>query len=130
VEPWECLLGYTGLQLLFGMLPGAANLATPKLDTTVQFALFISLLTGFVFGTIPAMKASRSLADAVKEEVRTTARSRERVTVANALPRRSRCIFLGSVESHDDQSNLSSYSVPPSVDGLAAATVLSNGSSR
>jgi len=80
-------LGYAGLQFLFGMLPGAANFVTPKLDATVfLFALFISLATGIVFGTIPAMKASRaSVAEALKEEARTTGRSRRRVTVANAL---------------------------------------------
>jgi predicted permease len=80
-------LGYAGLQFLFGMLPGAANFVTPKLDATVfLFALFISLATSFVFGTIPAMKASRaSVAEALKEEARTTGRSRRRVTVGNAL---------------------------------------------
>ncbi len=80
-------LGYAGLQFLFGMLPGAANFVTPKLDATVfLFALFISLATGIVFGTIPAIKASRaSVAEALKEEARTTGRSRRRVTVANAL---------------------------------------------
>ncbi len=80
-------LGYAGLQFLFGMLPGAANFVTPKLDATVfLFALFISLATSFVFGTIPAMKGSRaSVAEALKEEARTTGRSRKRVTVANAF---------------------------------------------
>ena len=80
-------VGYAGLQLLFGTLPGAANFVTPKLDATVfGFALIISLATGFVFGTIPAIKASRaSVAEALKEEARTTGRSRRRVTIANAL---------------------------------------------
>ncbi len=59
----------------------------PKLDATVfVFALFISLATGFLFGTIPAFKASRaSVAETLKEEARTTGRSRKRVTLANAL---------------------------------------------
>ena len=76
-----------GLQALFGTLPGAANFVTPKLDGTVfLFALIISLATGFVFGTIPALKASRAnVAEALKEEARTTGRSRRRVTIANAL---------------------------------------------
>jgi predicted permease len=80
-------LGYGGLQFLFGTQPSAANFVTPKLDRTVfLFALFISLATGFVFGTIPAMKSSRtSVAEALKEEARTTGGSRRRVTIANAL---------------------------------------------
>ncbi|HEY1340728.1 MAG TPA: ABC transporter permease [Bryobacteraceae bacterium] len=80
-------LAYAGLQGLFGMLPSAANFATPKLDTTVfLFALAVSLATGFLFGTIPAIKASRaSVAEALKEEARTTGRSRRRVTIGNAL---------------------------------------------
>jgi predicted permease len=80
-------VAFAGLQALFGTLPGAANFVTPKLNATVfLFALIVSLATGFVFGTIPAIKASRtSVAEALKEEARTTGRSRRRVTVANAL---------------------------------------------
>ncbi len=56
------VVAYAGLQLLFGMLPGAANFVTPKLDTSVlAFALAVSLATGLVFGAIPAFKASRSV---------------------------------------------------------------------
>lgn len=80
-------VGYAGLHLLFGALPSSANFITPKLDGTVfVFALFISLATGFLFGTIPAFKASRaSVSETLKEETRTTGRSRQRVTLANAL---------------------------------------------
>jgi predicted permease len=80
-------IGYAGLQLLFGMLPSAANFAQPKFDGVVfVFGLLISLATGFIFGTIPAFKASRaSVADALKEDARTTGRSRRKVTLANAL---------------------------------------------
>jgi len=80
-------VAFVGLQALFGTLPGAANFVTPKLDGTVfLFALLVSLATGFVFGTIPAIRASRaSVAEALKEEARTTGRSRRRVTIANAL---------------------------------------------
>jgi predicted permease len=79
--------GYAGLRFLFGMLPGSANFITPKFDATVfVFALAVSLATGFVFGAIPAFKASRaSVADVLKEESRTSGRSRRRVTLANAL---------------------------------------------
>jgi macrolide transport system ATP-binding/permease protein len=80
-------IAYAGLHLLFGALPGSSNFIAPKLDATVfAFALFISLATGFLFGTIPAFKASRtSVAETLKEEARTTGASRRKVTVANAL---------------------------------------------
>jgi len=81
------LIAYAGLHLLFGALPSSANFIAPKLDANVfAFALFLSLATGFLFGTIPAIKASRaSVAETLKEEARTTGRSRKRVTLANAL---------------------------------------------
>jgi predicted permease len=80
-------LAYGGLQLLFGQLPGWANFPTPKLDVTVLvFMLLVSLATGFLFGIIPAWKASRQdVAEALKESGRTAGRSRRRVTMANAL---------------------------------------------
>lgn len=81
------LIGYAGLHLLFGALPSSANFVRPKLDGTVlAFALFISLATGFLFGTIPALKASRAnVAETLKEEARTAGRSRRKVTLANVL---------------------------------------------
>jgi predicted permease len=80
-------IAYAGLQLLFGVLPSAANFVAPKFDATVfVFALVISLATGFLFGAIPAFKASRaSVAETLKEESRTAGRSRRKVTLANAL---------------------------------------------
>ncbi len=80
-------LAYAGLQFLFGRLPGSANFPTPKLDAAVfLFALIVSLATGFLFGTIPALKASRAnVAEALKESGRTAGRSRRRITLANAL---------------------------------------------
>jgi hypothetical protein len=80
-------IGYAGLQLLFGMLPASANFVAPKLDATVFiFALVISLATGFLFGIVPAFKASgTSVAETLKEEARTTGRSRRRLTLASAL---------------------------------------------
>lgn len=80
-------IAYAGLHLLFGALPSSANFVAPKLDVTVfVFALFISLLTGFLFGTIPAVKACRaSVAETLKDEARTMGRSRTKVTVANTL---------------------------------------------
>jgi predicted permease len=80
-------IAYAGLRLLFGALPAAATFVAPRLDATVfVFALLISLATGFLFGTIPAFKASRaSVAETLKQEGRTTGRSRSRITLGNAL---------------------------------------------
>ena len=80
-------LAECGLEVLFGQLPGSANFPTPKLDATVfVFTLIVSLATGFLFGAIPAFKASRAnVAEGLKESARTAGRSRRRVTVANAL---------------------------------------------
>ena len=79
-------IGYQGLHVLFGTLPGSANFPTPKFDTTVfGFALAISLATGFLFGAIPAVRSSRdSVAEALKE-AHTTGQGRRKITVANAL---------------------------------------------
>ncbi|HEV2448700.1 MAG TPA: ABC transporter permease, partial [Candidatus Sulfopaludibacter sp.] len=62
-------VGYAGLQLLFGALPGGANFAAPRLDGVVfAYTLLLSLATGFVFGLVPALNASRaSLAEAFQE---------------------------------------------------------------
>ena len=77
------VVGYWGLHLLFGALPTAANFVTPKMDRVLGFALAVSLATGFLFGIVPAFKASRaSLADTLKEEARATGRSRRRVSLA------------------------------------------------
>ena len=82
-------IGYAALQLLWSFLPPdvLSNLITPKLDSMVfVFTAGVSLLTGFLFGMIPALRASRaSVADALKEEARTAGRSRRRITVANSL---------------------------------------------
>jgi macrolide transport system ATP-binding/permease protein len=81
------LLAYAGLQLLFGALPAAANFVSPKLDATVlTFSLLVSLATGFLFGVLPAFKASHTnVAAALSDGGRTMGRSRRKVTIANAL---------------------------------------------
>ncbi len=64
----------------------SANFVTPKLDAAVFiFALIVSLATGFLFGTVPALKASGQCGGGVEGRRRTTGRSRRRVTLANAL---------------------------------------------
>jgi predicted permease len=80
-------VAYAGLRVLFGLLPGSANFVTPRMDAPVfGFSLAISLVTGLLFGTIPAFQASRAaVAESLKEAARTAGRSRRRITVANGL---------------------------------------------
>ncbi|MBV9306531.1 MAG: ABC transporter permease [Acidobacteriaceae bacterium] len=81
------LFAYTALPLLRHALPSGANFVVPKFDATVfLFALLVSLLTGLLFGTLPALKATDvPLAEILKEEARTMGRSRGKVTLANVL---------------------------------------------
>jgi predicted permease len=80
------LIGYVGMQLLATTLPASGTFVTSRLDGTVLlFALLISLVTAFVFGTIPALSVSRAGVAGVLKEARTAGRSARRVTVANAL---------------------------------------------
>ncbi len=82
-------LGAGGTKLLWSFMPAdvAANLIAPKLDANVFFfGLILSLATGFIFGSIPAVRASRtSVVENLKEEARTTGKSRRKVTLANGL---------------------------------------------
>jgi predicted permease len=80
-------VGYAGLRLLFGALPGAANFVTPRFDGLVfGYAFLLSLATGFLFGTAPAVRASRArLAEALQETARTLGRSRRAVSLGNVL---------------------------------------------
>jgi len=79
-------IGYAGLQLILGTLPGTANFVAPKLDATVLvFALLISLATGFLFGAIPALQLSRGSVGAALKDARTMGRCRRRISLGNAL---------------------------------------------
>lgn len=82
-------IGYVALQVLWSFLPSdvSFNLIAPKLDAAVfVFTATVSVLAGFLFGAVPALRASRaSVAEALKEEARTVGKSRKRITVANAL---------------------------------------------
>jgi predicted permease len=65
-------VGYEGCRFLWSFRPPevARNLADPKLDGTVfLFAFLLSLATGFIFGVVPALRASRTgLVESLKEE--------------------------------------------------------------
>jgi predicted permease len=64
--------GYEGCRFLWSFRPPeyARNLADPKLDGTVfLFAFLLSLATGFIFGVVPALRASKTgLVESLKEE--------------------------------------------------------------
>lgn len=81
------LFAYTALRLLFHVLPSGANFVTPRFDAMVfLFALIVSLITGLLFGTLPALRATDvPVAESLKEEARTMGRSRGKVTMANVL---------------------------------------------
>ena len=82
-------MGYEGLQLLWSFLPPdvSANLVKPRMDVTVfAFTAAMALLTGLVFGVVPAVRtAGTSVSEALKEEVRAVGRGRRTVTFSNVL---------------------------------------------
>jgi predicted permease len=82
-------IGYFGLRALWSFRPAevVANLIEPQLNTSVfLFTLVVSLLTGFIFGIIPALRSSRaSVVESLKEESHTVGRHGKRVTIANVL---------------------------------------------
>jgi predicted permease len=65
-------VGYEGCRFLWSFRPPevARNLVEPKLDGTVfLFAFLLSLATGFIFGVMPALRASKAgLVESLKEE--------------------------------------------------------------
>jgi putative ABC transport system permease protein len=83
------VLAYVGCQLLMSLRPVeyAQNLFDLKIGANVYvFAFAVSLVTGLIFGIVPALSSSRaSVSEALKEETRTVGRSRSRVSLANVL---------------------------------------------
>jgi predicted permease len=83
------LFGYGGCQLLSSLRPAeyAQNLADLRIDPAVfGFAFAIAILTGLIFGIVPALRSSRtSVSEVLKEETRTSGRTRGRINLANAL---------------------------------------------
>jgi putative ABC transport system permease protein len=67
-------VGYEGCRFLWSFRPPdvVRNLAEPRMDGTVfLFAFLVSLATGFIFGALPSLRASKTgLVDSLKEESR------------------------------------------------------------
>ena len=83
------LVGYGGCRILESLRPAeyAQNLADLRLNAGVfVFALAVALLTGLIFGLVPALRCSRiSVSEVLKEETRGAGRSLGRVSMANTL---------------------------------------------
>ena len=83
------LFGYAGCQFLWSFRPAefALNFAELRISPSVfVFALAVSLLTGLLFGVVPALRTSRTpVAEVLKEESRGAGRSRNRISLANTL---------------------------------------------
>jgi predicted permease len=87
------LLALAGTSLLVAIFPNdVANLAIPKVTAipidrgVFLFAFAITLLTGFLFGIVPALKATRAQAgDAIQEQARGSTASRRSSRTRNAI---------------------------------------------
>lgn len=81
--------GYGGCRILESLRPAeyAQNLADLRLNMPVfVFAFAVAIMTGLIFGIVPAMRSSRvSVSEVLNEETRSAGRSRSRVSLANAL---------------------------------------------
>ena len=83
------LFGYGGCWVLSSLRPAeyAQNLADLRIDPAVfGFAFVVAILTGLIFGIVPALRSSRmSVSEVLKEETRIVGRSRGRLSLANTL---------------------------------------------
>jgi predicted permease len=83
------VFGYGGCKFLESLRPAeyAQNLADLRLNGGVLvFGLAVAILTGLLFGIVPALRSSRvSVSEVLKEETRSAGRSRSRVNLTNAL---------------------------------------------
>ncbi len=82
-------VGYEGCRFLWSFRPAevARNLADPKLDSTVfLFAFLLSIVTTFIFGVIPSLRASKTdLVNSLKEESHLAAPSAGSARLQKAL---------------------------------------------
>lgn len=82
-------LGYEGCRFVWSFVPSqyVPNMIAPKFDGAVlAFAVLVSLVTTFVFGLAPAVRAARTdVMSALKEETPAGGRSRRTLSFTNAL---------------------------------------------
>ena len=82
-------LGYAGCRGVWWFVPAEVtqNMIAPRLDGSVLlYSAIVSLLTAFLFGLTPALRASRTdVAGVLKEETRTAGRGRRAVNLSNVL---------------------------------------------
>ena len=82
-------VGYEGCRFLWSFRPPdvARNLADPKLDSTVfVFAFLLSIVTAFIFGVIPSLRASKTdLVNNLKEGSHLAAPSASSARLQKAL---------------------------------------------
>jgi predicted permease len=82
-------VGYAGCQVLWSFKPAEypANFDEFRLNGNVfVFSLVISIVTGLIFGILPALRTSRTpVAETLKEDARTAGRSLRRISLANVL---------------------------------------------
>ena len=82
-------LAYAGVQLLWSFRPDevAANLIDLDLDVTVVlFAAVLAVVTGVLFGLVPAMQSTRAdVAGTLGDSHRLAGVSRRRLTIGNSL---------------------------------------------
>jgi predicted permease len=83
------LFGYGGCQLLSSLRPAeyAQNLADLRVDPAVfGFTFVVAIITGLIFGIVPALRSTRtSVSEVLKEGTRTANRPRGRFSFANIL---------------------------------------------
>ncbi len=81
--------GYAGCQFVWSFVPAevARNMVAPKLDGNVlAFSVAVSLLTAFLFGLAPALRASKAdVVGGLKEETRTVGRFRRSASLGSLL---------------------------------------------
>jgi len=81
--------GEAGCRFLWSFVPAEVvqNMVAPRLDGAVLAgALLVSLVTAFLFGLAPALRASKTdVVTALKEEARTAGRAKRAVSATNAL---------------------------------------------
>ncbi|HJY05613.1 MAG TPA: ABC transporter permease, partial [Bryobacteraceae bacterium] len=82
-------IGYEGCQLLWSLRPPEVvdNLVAPRFDVTVFiFAFLVSVATAFIFGVVPAIRASKTdVIEGLREETRIAGLGTRSVTFGNSL---------------------------------------------